>query len=525
MRKFILMLLVAVSLLSGLSFAQGAETPKTSVRIWLIFDGYLQTWSDWDQIRAVGRAAVRSLAKGDRVRIVSAAGDNPRVLLLEQISDDETIREEALQTIEELRRGSPPNSDLAKALAVPLAALEKAEAGKSSTDLVLVITNGKLGDNAAKRLLEVHDKLVALGVPVVVTGVRDSNTNLLVAAARGRLAWRELSIFDPSAWIAENRKISKPAPTAAPQPEAPKTPLPALPAPAVGAPSPGPTTPASPSPSSHTPGEDGFAPGKKVLEFNISVTTPSEGKTGTPGSSQMEPATAPGTNTPGQSAPVSPAPSSGPSPSSGPTTPATLPATKGPGSAASEPSPETPPSAETTPNVPIPSGKKLWTRWYVWGPLLLLGLVVVVLLALVMTAARGDAKQSAPGAEPKARPCQVVARSNGTERILGSPQSLLQFNVGSGAQNTLRIQEDGIEEQHLHARRGRGGVYQVTNLASTPVEVNGATIGPGKTTSLEFPAMVRLGKKSSFSLSLRPLKGPQDTSSLGGDAAGSGNNG
>ena len=88
---------------------------------------------------------------------------------------------------------------------------------------------------------------------------------------------------------------------------------------------------------------------------------------------------------------------------------------------------------------------------------------------------------------------------------MGNTQSLMQFNIGSAVGNSLRIQEQGVEEQHLRVKRTRGGDWMATNLSKKPVEINGMDVGGGTTTVLEFPASVRISDSALFSLFLRPL--------------------
>lgn len=549
MKKRILAFTVValIAVMGGIAVAQGADTPKVSERLWILLDCSSNSRSYWEEIQAVGKAAIRALNSGDRVRIVAVMKRDSRVLLLEQVSNDENIRSEIIQTMTEIQPGSSSNTDLAKGLSVPLAALEKADANKSSVDLVLLLTSGKMEDETAQALLDVHDKLIAGGARVVVTGVRDSNPTLLLAAARGRLAWRDLDVFDPREWIAEVRKAAQPMPppavqpqkpdkqppAAAPQsdtgstsehskavPSSPPTPsktgpevVPTPPTPEVPPSPPSSVTPAEPAKSAASPAPK--AQGPAVLELLVpageikvrvqpSATADAHNnnvESGVPSGPSLParvPDEAPSLSAPRQLARTDGGDAHPHLPAIEESAPATSPATDqpAPGTAISPP--------------PSPPGGPQLRWWYKWAAAGV-AFAIIGILALRKIRTRPEIPFNPVGDKFKGRPSEMVARVNGSERSLGLAQSLVQFNVGSGPCNTLRIQEKGVEEQHLRIRKTSRDGWSAKNLSRRPLEINGATVDTGEKVALEFPAMVKLAETASFSLFLRPLAGHQET--------------
>ncbi len=185
------------------------------LRLWVILDTSPSTDSVSGELRTIARAAVGALRPGDRLRLLSAHADRPRLRALERIGSGGPSETELGRVLDEVRPAIMLKADLAEALAVPLrAARERASlAGRTA---VLVLTDGNLDEGRAADLLGAVDRLESAGACVLCTGTDRSARRLLAAAARGRLRWAGLADADPAAWINGLR----------PTPQRPKTPGP-----------------------------------------------------------------------------------------------------------------------------------------------------------------------------------------------------------------------------------------------------------------------------------------------------------
>ena len=206
MKRFLALLLTTIIVTASFAHAADAPPDTASLRVWVVFDTAYRNRKSWGEVQAVARAAVRALSPGDRIRVVTTGSPFPRLLMLEQIGPDDPSRTEIIKALGEVRPSSSSDVNLAQAMQIPLSMMEKGDAKKFVIDLLLILTDGRLGTRPAKDLLAVHEELKAGGAHVVVMGVPDSSSLLLLAAARGQLDWREISRFDPGQWIAETKR-------------------------------------------------------------------------------------------------------------------------------------------------------------------------------------------------------------------------------------------------------------------------------------------------------------------------------
>lgn len=194
-----------------------AASSDRPLQVWLLVDTSPSTKAISRELRTVADATLRALMPGDRLRILSAHSDRPRVRVIETIGPDRSRYPEIRQALEEIRPAAVLKADLAAALQVPLLALQENPASASSA-VIFILTDGRMDDNQAERVLARVKEFEALGAHVICTGLDTSNRLLLVAAAQGRLRWTHLSECDPTKWITEVRQPSPPSAKPAPPP-------------------------------------------------------------------------------------------------------------------------------------------------------------------------------------------------------------------------------------------------------------------------------------------------------------------
>ena len=108
-------------------------------------------------------------------------------------------------------------------------------------------------------------------------------------------------------------------------------------------------------------------------------------------------------------------------------------------------------------------------------------------------------------AKPKVNPTVLVATINGEEYQLGPAAILKTLHIGSGPQNALRIQKEGVQDKHLRLKR-KGSRWFIKNLSSKPIKVNNTELAKRKTRQVRFPLGIHLAEKVGLSLSLLPIQ-------------------
>jgi len=556
MKKWLLKLLVVVlvAVLGPAAVAQEVDAPKAGLRLWLVFDTSSNCKGQWTELQSIARAAVQALEPGDRVRVEAATIAEPRLVALEQLPAGDAVRKELLRAITELpceedtevvavpRRSfvnkllgqegrtefetRPRNvqADVIKALGVPLSVVKAERPQETGKDLVVLLTCARWSDEVTEQCLAIYEELKAHGVTLIITGANDANRRLVLAATRGllNLNWHEIVYCTPDAWVAEARKRAKPSPNASPKPEKPETQgLGTIPLRddagkttiTVSPPSSPPAREASKTAPVPTASEGSLSQPKRVFEMSISVTTPEDKAAG---AVTVAPAGVPGASSlpQGSMAPIQvkvPLSPAQPQPviSSSIQDPEKALASEIPG--ASE-TPVIPAAPEPAPSPPTWVGR--WAYWLI-GALAALFLIILGGLAFRdLRRARRATRPTAATTETNQHPSEVVARFNGAERVLGRPEALQHFHVGSGASNALRISETGVEEQHVLFRRDRLGIWSARNLSSKPMDANGTPINPGKTVEVDFPVAVRLTDQVCFNLFTRPVSHGQESSEV-----------
>jgi len=353
---------IVVMAVTTVTAAETPDTARQSVQAYLVVDTSPATRDVAPEMRAVAQAAIKALVAGDRLWIVSAHADRPRLRAITTIRSEEV---DFTLVLEEIKPARLLDADLAAALDVVIASL-RGNAAEAPRCLVIVLTDGTMHDDSAERLQTKMLEIETLGGRVFCTGLERTSRKLLMAAAQGQVRWSRLTECDPAKWLADTRQAvpsatlpasppavaqasavtgeatpspppaaeeptaaAKPAPSAAPEPAR-------VPAPAA----PGQSNQPTPPPSSHTtniPTLPAGPPYRPSVPAAVGSPSPSVSETSPPrmaaGAADRAIPPAP-SRAPDQEAPPAPLPSpAGTSPSS--------------------PTPDTALGESQTPNVPV----------------------------------------------------------------------------------------------------------------------------------------------------------------------------
>ena len=579
-------LILAMFLFIAPAIAGDNPPVARSIRLWLIIDTSSSNRSEWKELQVIAKAAVRALQPGDRIRVVATTSREPRLVVLEQITSGDVVRKEILRALSEVQPKDgrklvserrpffgrlfgdnyryrwetvSVQTDIKRALELPLSVVAPEQLEEKRQEIVLLLTCARWTDSQAREALSVEKRLSAAGFTLFITGTKDANRTVVLAAARNLVNWHELGFCDPATWVANARQSPQAAEsksTPETQPAAEGTLLVPLPKTEVHGTSVGeaPSTkeqadiqrsPAASAESREKSTESGASkpalgsrrktrphmPERSVLDIQPQFLQPApriesiEKTSGVPST----PSKTTRQSVPTQSAVTQTAEpptvitlSAGESPieirikptsadiDTRPTADSTAledtqSGSNGPlAESANTQETKAPPSAgDQRPNAQRGIIRTVLGYWYVWIGLALA--VVVTALASRVNPARGgqdstpDADASEAGNNP---PLQFVARINGTERVLGPAAGLHRLHIGSGLSNALRIAHKDVEERHLELTRRRH--WRIKNLSRKSVDVNGSVLHPGRRVRLDFPVLVGLTDKMSFHLFLRP---------------------
>lgn len=526
MKAFTSLLVPAVALVLTAASAtgNGGNPSGPPVQLWTIWDTSHSNRSVWKEERALASAAVGALMTGDRIRLVSAGHDRPRLLLLERVSE-EGSRERIQAALDDVEAGMH-RADLSRALDVVLSAAQAEDKRLPAGTAVMVLTDACLGSRESVELVQAVKGLEDKGATVLVTGIGEAAREILIAVARGELHWQLLSECDPPKWIAGIRSdLSRDRELPAPSPEQ-ASPL------GVGRATTGASPPEKADTASTTKKEEDLAshkekgplsggdghtslapqPGaadmveerEKLLARGISLGR----KEDAPEAATLKPL----------SLELRTELRDGEPPSAG----GAGPAQGGHGhveaeAALTRPAPAAPSLARAQEIPPSKDARKGGSRLF-WSALAatgILGLIVTGLLAPdALKVLRRRVRWNRGGdASGHGKPCQLIAEVGRVEQVLGRADRLRRFHAGSGAENALCVQGEGVERRHLEFFRWGG--WWLKNLSRQPVEVNGRALPGRKKERINFPASIRIGRETRIRLFVRPLR-PSEGKAGGG---------
>ena len=134
------------------------------------------------------------------------------------------------------------------------------------------------------------------------------------------------------------------------------------------------------------------------------------------------------------------------------------------------------------------AGSSLFSRWYVWVPVVL-GIVAVGILLLRKLIDRGKSTDKAQDADEI--PMILVMYVGDDRREMGSLKDIHEIIIGSGLGSTVFISGAGIASQHLKITRS-GSDLKLRNCSDAAVTVNGLSVEPKGKMVLDLPAEIEI---------------------------------
>ncbi|MFC1635462.1 FHA domain-containing protein [Planctomycetota bacterium] len=403
---------------------------------------------------SLGRHAVSSgLYPGDDLEIISAHVTRPMIRAAQTIksgSSDEI--KNITTTLKSIRNGFLSNASLFKAIEMAFNRLDKKWAQKQYGQVsVIVFSDGRATHNDAEQILDLSTEFRRKGWSLYLTGNKDTNRKLLVAANQGKFNWSLISEATPSVWLnrqkityeldEKERVSSQKSQVIDVQKPITEEPKPLL----------------EPQKEKKI---EGF---EHKTEISIDDT---------------------------EAAPEKP---------------------QGRGESLSNLAEEielAQPEELSDPSVTSPTDSKDGLSDVFWWILLpVVGLLAFLSLAFFKPMRKAMQWKLRVGShlkktlKPEAK--ILVAELNGQSYRLGRPDRIKAIHIGSGPENTIRVPDKSIQTRHvtIHAKKNN---LMLRNVSKYPVTLNGNEIRPGGQHRLVFPSVVRLNDK--VKLALRMIK-------------------
>jgi len=166
------------------------------------------------------------------------------------------------------------------------------------------------------------------------------------------------------------------------------------------------------------------------------------------------------------------------------------------------------PSAEdgtARPLSPESQLKKLVANPWSWisgATAILAGTLLLAVLVAIRRASRmSSAFRSRFGASKRELAGTLVVEINGQSYPLGPYQRFSSIHLGRGVGNTIKLGEEGIEEQHLRLFK-KGDDLMIHNLSKTPLVAGGKTVQPGHKEQLVPPSTIQISEKTRMTVTV-----------------------
>lgn len=449
---------------------QGTTPHQDQMALTIIIDTSWSCEHDISDFVSLSRQAISSyLNPGDDLEIITAHPGKPKIRGAQTIKTGKPEEIKNITTIlRGIRSGFLSNASISKALEMAFERLDKTQSQKKYKHVaVIIFSDGQLSDGDAKRLLDLATKFQNRSWSLYLTGNKDTNKRLLVAANQGKLNWSLIGEANSVVWLQTQRAIStfdaeKETPPEPPQEKEITS-----------------TEQATTESLEHHAAE----PKKKedklevrtVVDSTVSIAHPSD-KTATPDTALPEDQLQePNEPVPGLIEEIE------------------IEQTE------ELQEPIAPAEAE-------PQPKRALGKILLWILLPVAGLLALLGLTLYMGIRNANRwKESVNSHLKQTRrqsPGILIAKLNGQSYRLGPVDRFKAAHIGSGPNNSIRITGDkSIKDRHLRIYRKGNGLW-LKNLARSSVIANGTEIKSRCKHRLIVPAVIQLNDKAKLNLEL-----------------------
>lgn len=469
----------------AMTVATRAQVPKHGITVLVpILDTRWSCEQEMGDFRALARQAIASLEPGDYFELISAHAGKPRIQLAQTIRSGDAQEMKNVDTaLGKIHSYFLADASLPNALDLAMRRLGDACSKRQVEHVaIIVFTDGQVSDTHARQILQLSEKIAAKGWSLYLTGTKNTNRLLLVAAGKGSLNWSVLSETNPELWLRQMRKLGTSASS-----EGGKMLESALPQSAERQGS----TLVRRIPQANTLADKGQrhpAEGKQdELRMKIDASVSVGAPTRRPGvKSSLGQETVREVNEPA----VRPA---------------------------AEPVPQKP-SQRPAPHQPwLPRAKAAMRRhwWLALVPLAALGVGLVYVIAW----ATGEARkwdQRAGGKVRSAHPHEMgllVLRHGDRTYQLGPLDRFHRAGIGRHPENAVRLMDESVRDHHLCIYR-KGTDLMVQNLSNASIKVNTVEVKPRGRHRVGLPGTIQLNEKIKLTLEvLRPKLNRQENGS------------
>ncbi len=442
------MYLSALVVLVASFAALGQPSAADATALMVVMDTSWSCDRDMRNFRALARQAISGLEPGDYFEIITADSQTPQLRRGQTVKTGGSKEIEAVaKLLDSITGVFLSNARVSRAVEMAFKRLDKIRAqGAYRRGAVIVFGDGKLADRDAKDVLSMLQRRGEKGwPPLYMTGSRSCNKSVLVAANDGVLSFALIKESNPTLWLQGLELIDKQEAKHSMAPESMDV------ATQQDLPDTGDNLPVLQGPLTDVMGEPPADSNEELLA----------GK---------EPA--------------------GPEVVGAPPmeTPATEPADK--------------PSGRHW-SLRSWAGRILrWSWWMVLPVVAIAAAVIAMLLRATAKARKWSSHVSTPSKAPQKKdPGILVAKFNGQSYSLGRPDRLGAIHIGSGAENTVRIQDKTIAARHAKIFR-RGTDLVLKNLGHSPISVNGTALKSRGQQRLTIPSVLQFNDSVKLNLAL-----------------------
>ncbi|MFC1635080.1 hypothetical protein ACFL5Z_09580, partial [Planctomycetota bacterium] len=204
-------LIAALCLMGATATSAQERTNPGPILTILIVDTSWSSGDDMPEFRTLGCQVWARQKFGDSLEILSAHPGRPRIRLA-QTPHYGTIGQRSIisGTLYDIRDGFLTNAQVSKALKLALDRLDNTLSKQAYTKaVVIVLSDGHLSTPDAQRVLELAEQFKKRGWPLYITGDRNTNKNLLIAANKDQIHWSSISEANPALWLQQARDALK----------------------------------------------------------------------------------------------------------------------------------------------------------------------------------------------------------------------------------------------------------------------------------------------------------------------------
>jgi hypothetical protein len=471
-------------LILTMTMATCAQVPRHgATALIIIADSSWSCEQEIGDIMALTRQPITSLEPGDYLEIISERASKPQIQLAQTIRTGDAQEMKNIDTaIGRLRSYFLSDASLPNALDMAIRRVSDVCSKRQIEHVaIIILTDGQVNDSHARRILQLSERINANGWSLYLTGTKNTNSLLLIAASRGSLHWSLLSEASPELWLRQTRELSEPAKARESEPGPPP--------PQEG--------PSDPPDTQQTPKAEpqhgrGHSQPSEEKQDQISMEIGARVLLGSPGGRMGVGAV--------------PAPEGVHETNE----PAVRPAT-----AFVPPKPSKPPATRQhwLPHMKA-AVRRHWRLALLPFAALALGLIGVVVWA---TAKGRQWDRNLKDKTKSVRPRELrlfVLRHGDRIHQLGPIDKLPVVSVGRHSDNAIRLVDDSVRDHHLRIyRKGDGLVVQ--NLANTPIKVNSTEVKPRSRYRISLPGTIELNDKVKLTLEVQRAKlGRQEDGSI-----------